>query len=270
MKFGIGLRRRHHDQLDAIAAAVDFVELLAENFMHFGGHAAHIAREIAARRPVVIHGTALSIGGPDPLSAAYLDDLAAMADATEARWCSDHLCYSSAFGVRYHDLLPLPFTEAALAHVVARVRQVQDRLRRPFALENPSYYVAMPDAEMTEAEFVREVAARADCGLLLDVNNVYVNATNHGYDARAYIDAMPAGRVVQYHLAGHDDSGPFIVDTHGGPQPRAVDDLFLHAVRAIGPAWALFEWDNNVPPLATLLDEVGRLRALVSNAGAPP
>ena len=258
--FGLGLRRELFDGIFEPDVDIDFVEILPENFMGFGGRPQEVLEHARERWPVLVHGVSLSLGGPDPLDEAYLDDLARILRRLEAPWFSDHLSFSKAHGVAYHDLLPLPFTEEAVRHVTNRIRQVQDRMGRPFLVENPSYYVALAGAEMTEAEFVREVVTRADCGLLLDVNNVYVNARNHGYDAHAFLDAMPAGRVLEYHVAGHDDSGPFLVDSHGTPVRDEVYALYEYAVRTLGPAWTLLERDNAVPPVPDLLREVSELR----------
>ena len=191
---------------------------------------------------------------------AVTSDAAAAADLVAAT--------QTAYGVEYHELVPLPFSEQAIGHVVARAREVQRRLRRPLLLENPTYYLQMPGAEMSEAEFVREVVERADCGLLLDVNNVYVNARNHGYDPYAFIDAMPRDRVRQLHLAGHDASGEFLVDTHGTRVDPAVLDLYAYTLRRLGPVWTLLEWDHDLPPLTGLLEENARVRAVGERAVA--
>ncbi|MBK8481086.1 MAG: DUF692 family protein [Proteobacteria bacterium] len=268
--FGVGLRRPHFEQLEQLTQAVDFVEIVSENFFRFGGRPRQVLESLRGRLPIIPHGVGLSIGGPDPLSERYLDDLDALLRWLDPPWFSDHLSYSSAFGVEYHDLIPLPFTEQAVRQVVQRIQQVQRRLGRPFMLENPSYYLRMPGAEMTEAEFLTEVVERADCGLLLDVNNVYVNATNHRYDAAAFIDAMPTDRVWQLHMAGHDASGEFLVDTHGSAIVPAVLQLYEHTLRRLGPTWTLVEWDHDVPPLALLLAESERLCVTASRILAEP
>lgn len=272
--FGVGLRRPHFDDVLERPEGVDFLEITPENFMDFGGRPRDVLRRVRDRWPILSHGVSLNIGGPDPLDSHYLERLGELLEMIRPAWFSDHLSYSAAFGVEYHDLVPLPFTEEAIEHVVARVRQVQSIIRRPFLLENPSYYVKMPGAEMTEAEFVVEVVRRADCGLLLDVNNVYVNATNHGYDAREFIAAMPAERVIEYHIAGHDGGGPFLVDTHGAHIIDPVFDLYDYTLRTLGPAWTLLEWDNSVPSWDTLVAEnqaVRRVaeRALAGSGDAP-
>ncbi|MGM0577392.1 MAG: DUF692 domain-containing protein [Myxococcota bacterium] len=257
---GVGLRRPHFDAIFERRDEVDFLEILVDNAMAFGGRPRDVVERAAREFPIVLHGVALSVGGPDPLDEDYLAAYVRLARETRALWVSDHLSYSSAFGVQYHDLIPLPFTEEAVEHVVARTRQAQAAFDVPFALENPSYYVSFPDSEMTEAEFVREVVERADCGLLLDVNNVWVNAQNHGYDPRAFIDAMPAERVVQIHMAGHLDRGDVLIDTHGAAPIDEVLDLYAYTLERTGPVSTLLEWDHDVPSLDVLLAENERIR----------
>lgn len=268
---GIGLRRAHWDDLFAPGGAegVDFLEILSENFMRRGGRTARVLAEAAERFPLVLHGTALSIGSVDPLDEDYLDALAELARRTRPAWVSDHLCFSSAFGVQYLDLVPLPFTEEALAHVAARIEAVQARLGLPFLVENPSYYIEFAASTMPEAEFLAALCDRADCGLLLDVNNVWVNARNHGYDPYAFIDALPADRVVQIHLAGHEDQGHVIIDTHGDHIVDGVWDLYAHTLRRTGPVATLIEWDNHIPPLSVLRAENDRARAVARRALGP-
>lgn len=265
---GIGLRRDHWDDLfrDGAAPGVDFLEILSENFMRRGGRPARALAQAAERWPLVLHGTALSIGSVDPLDPDYLDALAELADRARPHWISDHLCFSSAYGTHYLDLVPLPFTEESLAHVADRVRAVQHRLGRPFLLENPSYYIEYTASTMTEADYLTALCERADCGLLLDVNNIWVNAKNHDYDPYAFVDALPAHRVVQIHLAGHEDQGDVIIDTHGAPMIDPVLDLYAHTLRRTGPVATLIEWDNAIPPLPRLLEENDRARATARRA----
>ncbi|MCB9727027.1 MAG: DUF692 domain-containing protein [Deltaproteobacteria bacterium] len=260
--YGVGLRRAHFDGIFEARDRVDFVEVLVENVMGFGGRPRDVTLRAAKTWPMVLHGVALSIGSVDPLDEAYLERYASLCEATGALWASDHLCFSSAFGVEYHDLVPLPFTDEAVAHVIERTRTVQARLGVPFALENPSYYIAYDASTMSEAEFLREVLVGADCGLLLDVNNVYVNARNHGYDPRAFIDALPLERVVQIHMAGHHDDGTVIIDTHGDHVIPEVLDLYAWTLERTGPVSTLLEWDNDIPPLDVLLAENDAIRAV--------
>jgi uncharacterized protein len=258
--FGIGLRRPYFDSIVTQSAGVDFLEIISENFMDFGGRPKAVLQRSLQHFPIVPHGVALSIGSIDPINKDYLQTLKALVVQTGAPWFSDHLCFSSAFGVYYHDLLPLPFTEEAIKHVVKRVQYVQDFVGTRLLLENPSYYVRMPGAEMSEAEFLSEVAKTADCGILLDVNNVYVNACNHAYDAQAFIAALPHDRIFQLHMAGHDASGEFLIDTHGAPVCDDVFDLYRFTTTLCPQAWTLLEWDNDLPTLEVLKAELQKIR----------
>jgi hypothetical protein len=237
------------------------VEILTENFMAFGGRPRAVLERAAREFPLVLHGVGLSIGSVSPLSEDYLERLGDTIGRYRPQLFSDHLCYSSAFGVDYHDLIPLPFTEEAVAHVAERVKAVQAIAPdTPFLLENPSYYVAYAGAEMSELEFVCAVLEAADCGMLLDVNNVYVNACNHGYDPRAFIQGLPAARIQQLHIAGHTRRGDVIIDTHGDHVADPVFELYAHTLEHLGPVTTILEWDNDVPPLAVLLAENDKVR----------
>ncbi len=261
-RYGLGLRRPHFDDYVPKLHDVDFLEIVPENFMEFGGKALHTLHALREYYPLVMHGVSLNLGGVDPLREDYLDSLSRLASIISPPWFSDHLSSSSAFGVEYHDLLPVPFTMEAVHHVVDRITYVQARMRTPFLLENPSYYIVLPGAEMTEAEFIGEVLSRADCGLLLDVNNVFVNSRNHGYAAKAFIDALPLQRVRQIHLAGHDDSGNFLIDTHGASTPSSVLDLYAYVIEKVGPTWTMIERDNQIPPLDELRNELHIVREI--------
>jgi uncharacterized protein len=244
---GIGLRTTHFAHTLSQSPKIDWFEVLSENFMDTGGRPLHVLDQVAERYPVALHGVSLSIGSTDPLDADYLRKLKALAARTRARWVSDHLCWTGVMGRNAHDLLPMPYTEEALSHTIARVRQVQDVLERPLVLENPSSYVEFADSSMPEWEFLARLAEDADCGLLLDTNNVYVSSVNHGFDADAYIDAIPADRVVQYHLAGHTDHGTHIIDTHSDHAVDEVWRLYGRAVARTGLVSTLYEWDENIP-----------------------
>jgi uncharacterized protein (UPF0276 family) len=267
---GIGLRTPHYaDVLDALEGRdvppmrdVDWFEIVSENFFEPGGNPRRVLRRIRERYPVVMHGVALSIGSIDPLDERYLGKLAALARELDPALVSDHLCWGGVDGRVAHDLLPLPFTEESLAHVVARVSQVQDRLGRRILLENVSSYARFPGSSMTEWDFLAEVARRADCGILLDVNNVFVSAHNHGFDARAYLAAMPADRIGQIHLAGPSESGPLLLDTHDHPVREETWTLYGELVARIGPRSTLVEWDDAIPPLARVVDESRRARRI--------
>ena len=257
--FGVGLRREHYETIST--AEVDFLELVTENFMSFGGKSKALAQEVSRQFPVVLHGVGLSIGSPDPLNEEYLSQLEALIELTNPRWFSDHLSYSSAFGVEYHDLIPLPFSKGAIDHVVPRIQEIQNRFSIPFLLENPSYYVTLPGSDRSEAAFFSEIVKQSECGILLDINNVYVNATNHGYDPIKFLEEIPLEKVAQVHIAGHDSSGKFLVDTHGAAVPDEVFALYSHLTRiAPKPFWTLLEWDHSVPSQDDLMKELEKVR----------
>jgi uncharacterized protein (UPF0276 family) len=257
---GIGLRPKHYPRvLDGQRA--DWFEVISENFMIPGGRPLAVLERVRADTPVVLHGVSLSIGSTDPLNVAYLDDLARLITRIEPAWVSDHLCWGS-HGRRYaHDLLPLPYTDEAIDHVVGRVREVQDRLGRRILLENVSSYVVFRHSTMPEWAFVSAVAERADCGILLDVNNVFVSAANHGFRAEDYLAGLPGDRIGQIHLAGHSDHGTHLLDTHDAPVCAEVWDLYRAAVRRFGALPTLVEWDDHIPPMEEVLAEAERARA---------
>jgi uncharacterized protein (UPF0276 family) len=246
---GLGLRTAHYGHVLEERPAVDWFEILSENYMQTAGRPMYFLDEIVERYPVVMHGVSLSIGSTDPLDRAYLSELRALRDRTNARWVSDHLCWTGVAGKNTHDLLPLPYTEESLRHVVDRVRQVQDFLGAPLALENPSSYVEYAGASMREWEFLARLAQEADCALLLDVNNVFVSAYNHGFEPRTYLDAVPFDRVVQLHVAGHTNHGTHIIDSHIGPVIDDVWRLAGEAWRRAGGVSVLLEWDAEIPSL---------------------
>jgi uncharacterized protein (UPF0276 family) len=215
---------------------------------------------------MVMHGVSLSIGSTDPLNMKYLADLKALIARVQPGWVSDHICWTGVDHANLHDLLPMPCTEEALDHMVERVQRVQDYLGRRIALENASTYVAFTGDDMPEWEFVAELVQRADCWLLLDVNNVYVSAVNHGFDGRRYIDALPAARIKQIHLAGHEDHGDYLIDTHDHPICPGVYDLYRHAIERLGWIPTMIERDDNIPPLAELLAELDQVKAVAAAA----
>jgi hypothetical protein len=264
--FGLGLRTQHYEALLERRAHVDWLEALTDNYLVPGGKPLHFLGRIREQYPIALHGVALSIGSTDELDREYLRQVKALAERFEAAWVSDHLCWTGVAGRNTHDLLPLPYTEEALAHVVGRVRIVQDILERRLVLENVSSYLSFKVSTLSEAEFLRAVAEEADCLILLDVNNVYVSSVNHGFDALAYLDAMPAARVQQVHLAGHDDRGLCLVDTHDRPVPVPVWDLYVEAVRRFGAISTSVERDADIPPLADLVTELDTARALARSA----
>jgi len=271
---GLGLRREHFQHVLANHPAVDWFEVISENVMVPGGNPRRVLEAVRRDYPVVLHGVSLSIGSLDPLSSAYLDDLAALARAIEPAWISDHLCWGSAHGIYAHDLLPVAYTEESLAHIARRVQAVQERLGRRILLENPSTYLQLPGAEMTEWDFLGELARRADCGILLDVNNVFVSAHNHGFDPRAYLRALPGERIGQIHLAGHSADGNLLIDTHDDHVRAEVWQLYAETVALFGGRATMIEWDAQVPAFEVLEGELARAAEWgargTGTAGTPP
>jgi uncharacterized protein (UPF0276 family) len=259
---GIGLRPPHYGRLLSERPPVDWFEAISENFMVRGGRPLAVLEKVRREVPVVLHGVSLSIGGCDPVDRGYLTALADLAQRIEPAWVSDHLCWGTHGGRWAHELLPLPYTAESLAHVVSRVQLVQDVLRRQILLENVSSYVAFRDSTLTEWDFLAEIAQRADCGILLDVNNIYVSARNHGFDPLAYLAGIPRDRVGQIHLAGHSDKGTHLLDTHDHPVPPPVWALYRAALERFGRVSTLVEWDDNIPALEEVAAESGRARAL--------
>src|SRR5258708_17267429 len=265
---GIGLRKEHFHELKKTALPVGWLEVVPENFMNFGGFSQAILDLCARRWPVVSHGVNLSIGSLDPLNEEYVDRLKTLLERTRALWYSDHMCFTSIGGEYFHDLLPLPFSNEAADHVIQRVKQLQKRISLPFLLENPSYYVVPPGAQMSEAAFFTRVLETADCGMLLDVNNVYVNSRNHGFDPKEFIRHLPLHRVGQIHMAGHKDCGDVIVDTHEGPIIDPVWDLYRFTLEEIGrPVSTLIESDPNISPLLKVVAEATRAPGIIETLG---
>jgi hypothetical protein len=264
---GVGLRPIHYPDLLAAGGpaelGVDWLEAISENYMIRGGRPLRVLETLRERFPLVLHGVSLNVGSADPLDRAYLDRLRALARRYEPAWLSDHLCWTGVDGRNLHDLLPLPYTQEALEHVADRVRRVQDFLGRRIALENVSSYLAYAEDAMPEWEFLAEIAERADCGILLDVNNVFVSAHNHGFDADAYLRAIPAERVFQIHLAGHSEEGPLLIDTHDHPVRDEVWALYESVLRRVGPVSTLIEWDDRIPPLTELAAHARRARDIL-------
>ncbi len=258
--FGLGLRPDHYIEILRDRPAVDWFEIISENYMVPGGRPLHFLDRFRERYPLVMHGVSMSIGSVDPLDMQYLRDLKALAQRVEPEWISDHLCWTAVDGVNLHDLMPLPYTEEALMHVARRVRQVQDFLGRRILLENVSSYVTYTHSQMQEWEFLAALTAEADCDLLLDVNNIYVSSVNHEFDADAFLAAIPAQRVRQMHLAGHQRQGGYLIDTHDQPVPKAVWDLYRSAVARFPNVSTMIERDGNIPPVAELVEELDRAR----------
>jgi uncharacterized protein len=260
--FGLGLRTPHYEAVLNEPHAIDWLEIITENYLVPGGKPLDYLERIRERFPMVMHGVSLSIGSTDPIDTDYLAGVRALAARIEPHWISDHLCWTGTDGRNLHDLLPLPYTEEALALVVARVGQIQDALGRQILLENVSSYLAFHESDMSEWEFLREVAARADCAILLDINNIYVSSVNHGFDALTYLQAIPTDRVRQFHLAGHSDLGGHLIDTHDHPIVEPVWNLYRAAVAQFGAVPTMIERDDNIPALSELVAELQIARDL--------
>lgn len=263
---GLGLRTTHYSTILEQKPAVAWFEILSENYMRTAGRPLDFLDQIAASYPVVMHGVSLSIGSTDPLDREYLSELKTLRERCNARWVSDHLCWTGVAGKNTHDLLPMPYTEEALAHVVARTRAVQDFLGAPLALENPSSYAEFTADSMPEWEFLARLAEAADCALLLDVNNVYVSSKNHGFDPLTYLNALPFERVVQCHVAGHTDHGTHIIDSHIGPVIDPVWRLLGEAHRRAGGVSVLLEWDAEIPSFEETHAEALRAREFIGGS----
>ncbi len=263
--FGLGLRPTHYPEILDHDPLVDWFEVISENYMVPGGQPLQILDRICTRYPVVMHGVSLSIASTASLNMDYLAGLKRLAERVEPRWISDHLCWTGVHDVNLHDLLPVPYTQEALDHVTSRVQQVQDYLGRPLTLENVSSYVSFGQSEMPEWEFIAELTRRTGCWLLFDVNNVYVSAFNHEYDPKEFIDGIPADRVVQFHVAGHSHMGTHIIDTHDAAICDDVWDLYRYALRRFGPVSTIIERDDEIPPLAELIDELDVAREIASD-----
>ncbi len=265
--YGLGLRTEHYsDVLEGRTTDVDWFEVISENFMDSGGRPLRILEAVRRDRPVALHGVGLSIGSSDALNERYLEQLDSLAKRIEPALITDHLCWTGTGGRGLYDLLPLPYTEEVLEYVASRVRRVQDRLGRRILLENASTYLEWSATQMPESEFLAELSRRADCGILLDVNNVYVSCTNHGLDAQRYIDAIPAERVGQIHLAGFTDMGSYLFDTHSAPVCDEVWSLYRRAVARLGESSTLVEWDDDIPSLERLTQELDRARGEATRA----
>ncbi len=263
--FGLGLRTEHYNAILETKPNIDWFEALSENYMIPGGLPLNFLDRIRADYPVVMHGVSLSIGSTTPFDQAYLKELKKLADRIQPAWISDHLCWTGVHGQNIHDLLPLPYTEETAKHVVERVKIAQDYLGRQILLENVSSYASYVDSNMSEWEFISLICEQADCLLLLDVNNIYVSSYNHNFDAKAFINGVPQHRVQQIHLAGHQNNGDYIIDTHDAPVIDPVWDLYGYAISKIGDVSTMIERDDNMPDLEVLVQELTVARTLSAN-----
>jgi len=265
--FGIGLRSVHFEHILENKPRIDWFEILSENYLDTGGRPLNVVDQIAERYPVVLHGVSLSVGSTDPIDFDYLAKLKALGKRIGARWISDHLCWTGVSGLNVHDLLPMPYTDESLRYTIERVRTIQDFMERPIALENASTYLEFNVSTWPECDFIAQLAEEADCGILLDVNNVYVSSFNHGFDPKAYVDKIPTDRVVQIHLAGHTNKGTHILDTHNDHVIDVVWDLYRHTFQRMGGVSTLLEWDADIPSFEVVHGEA--LKAKRYREGKP-
>ena len=267
--FGLGLRPQHYSEILTTQPAIDWFEIISENYMVPGGNPLRMLDAITERYPVVMHGVALSIASTAPLDMEYLHALKKLERRANPKWISDHLCWTGVHGMSLHDLLPVPYTQEALKHVVSRIGQVQDFLGRRIAIENVSSYITYQQSEMEEWDFVREVAEQADCWLILDVNNVFVSGTNHDFSTHAFIDQIPVERVVQFHLAGHSEGEVGLIDTHDHAVCDEVWQLYARALKRFGSVSTMIERDDNIPPLSELVQELAIARRIAAKTLKP-
>lgn len=267
--YGLGLRTCHYQDILETLPAVDWFEILTENYMVPGGKPLYFLDQIREHYPLVMHGVSLSIGSTDPLDWDYLKELKTLMKRVAPVWISDHLCWTGVHGKNMHDLLPLPYTEETINHIASRIGQVQDFLNQQILIENVSSYVTYQASHMSEAEFVSAIVDKADCLLLLDINNIYVSSFNHHFNADDYITRVPAKRIAQIHLAGHSNCGDYIIDTHDAPIIDPVWQLYARAISRFGPRSTMIERDDNIPPLPALLKELETLRQIAKQTTAP-
>lgn len=263
--FGLGLRTDHYQHVMDHRPAVDWFEIISENYMVAGGKPKFFLHKIREHYPMVMHGVSLSIGSSDPLDYEYLKRLKLLAHEVEPEWVSDHLCWTSLGGMNSHDLLPLPYSEPVIQYVADRISEVQDFLGRQILIENVSSYVTFKDSQYEEWEFLNAIVQRSGCRILLDINNIYVSARNHGFDPRKYIDAVSADAVQQFHLAGHSDYGDYVIDTHDHDVPDPVWELYAYALRRFGRVSTMIERDDKIPPFDDLFGEMRHARQIAES-----
>lgn len=263
--FGLGLRTDHYQDIIEHRPAIDWFEIITENYLVPGGKPRYYLDKVKEHYPIVMHGVSMSLGSTDPLDMDYLKQVKALAEHVEAKWLSDHLCWTGVQQKNMHDLLPLPYTEEALKHVAGKIKQAQDFLGRQILIENVSSYLTYSSSEMTEWDFLREIALEANCLILLDINNIYVSSFNHGFDPKAYLAAIPPHLVQQFHLAGHTNNGDHIIDTHDHPVIDPVWELYASALNHFGKVSTMIERDDHIPPLHELLQELEQAKHIASD-----
>ena len=264
LSFGLGLRTQHYNDFLNTKQPVDWLEVISDNYMVNGGKPLAMLDRIRADYPVTMHGVSMSIGSVKGLDQEYLKKLKALEQRIQPMWVSDHLCWGGVHGRKLHDLMPLPFTQEALEVVSRNIRHAQDFLQRPLVIENVSSYVEFKQSEMTEWDFLSEICNRTGCQLLLDINNIYVSAFNHGFSPFDFIDSVPSEQIRQFHLAGHQDNGDHLIDTHDHPVCHGVWELYEYALHRFGSVPTMIERDDNIPPLSELLEELETAKAIAS------
>ncbi len=262
--FGLGLRHEHYEDILKYQPDLDWFEIISENYLIPGGKPLYYLDKIRANYPMVMHGVSLSIGSADKLDLSYLKQLKTLAKRIEPVWISDHLCWTGVDQLNMHDLLPLPYTQQSIDHIVGRIHYVQDYLKRPFLIENVSSYLTFIDSEMNEWEFIAAIAKQSGCSILLDVNNIYVSAINHDCNPLDYLNALPAAHIAQIHLAGHSNQGNYIIDTHDAPVITDVWALYREALLRFGPISTMIERDDNIPALSELMQELNQARLIAA------
>ncbi len=260
--YGLGLRTDHYETILNTKPAVDWFEVITENYLVPGGKPHYYLEKIREHYPIVMHGVSMSIGSSDPLDWTYLNEVKSLAHKTQPKWISDHLCWTGIHGKNTHDLLPLPYTEETIQHVVNRIIQIQDFLQQRILIENVSSYVSYKQSTLTEWDFLKEISNRADCLILLDINNIYVSSFNHEFKPETYLAALPKNRIQQIHLAGHSNMGDYIIDTHDHEIIDPVWDLYALALEKYGLVSTMIERDDNIPSLSTLMTELKRAKKI--------
>ena len=263
--FGLGLRPDHYEEVLSSNHPIDWFEIITENYLVPGGKPHYYLNQICERYPVVMHGVSMSIGSTDPIDFEYLQQVKLLCERIKPKWISDHLCWTGVHGKNMHDLLPLPYTEESIQHIVGRIQKIQDFLVQQILIENVSSYITYQQSQMTEWEFISEISNQADCRILLDLNNIYVSSVNHGFDPSTYLTNVPKNRVCQFHLAGHSNMGNYIIDTHDQDIIDPVWNLYAEAIKQFGFVASMIERDDNIPPLESLVDELNHARRIAQN-----
>ena len=263
--FGLGLRPNHYEEILSTNPPVDWFEVITENYLVPGGKPHYYLNQICERYPVVMHGVSMSIGSTDPIELDYLRQVKQLSERIKPKWISDHLCWTGVSGKNMHDLLPLPYTEESIQHIVGRIQRIQDFLGQQILIENVSSYITYQQSQMTEWEFISEISNQADCHILLDLNNIYVSSVNHGFDPSIYLTNVPKNRVCQFHLAGHSNMGNYIIDTHDQDIINPVWNLYAEAIKHFGFVSTMIERDDNIPPLESLITELNHARRIAQH-----